>query len=214
MKHQWLLLLIAAMLVVSAYSLVSAEVEYVGADTDTRGDWTGKYGENGVILFAIQDLVDLKVITEFDDGGNQRWDWENPTADERGPVYLDDPGQRTGSCVFNNPVGVFTIETSLSNYQVAAYVVDWDSSVRVQDMVGFQGDEAPGDPDVTVENPEFNTGMYHIWHVSGGEPFKLQITHQGGANWVMSGIFVDDLGAATAVQAKGRLAATWGRLRQ
>ena len=212
MKHQWLLLLVATMLVVSAYSLVDAEVEYIGEDTDTKGDWVGKYGENGVILFAASDMQDLKDITAFDDGGNNRWDWENPTADVRGLLYLDGSGRRTGSCVYNNPDGLFTIETNLSTYQVAAHVLDWDSTDRIQTMTGFQGD-APADPDVPVQNPEFNAGMYHIWHVTGGGAFKLNITHEGGANWVMSGIFLDDLESAAA-EAQDKLATTWGRLKQ
>ncbi len=215
MKLQSLLSLskATAIIFILACSSGNAEVEYIGADTDTQGDWIGNYGENGAILFAVADLEDLKDITAFDDGGNQRWDWANPTDDARGLLYPDGSGDRTGSCVFNNPEGVFTVETSLSDYQVAAYVVDWDSTVRVQTMTGFQGDSAPAESDVTVENPDFNAGMYHIWHVTGGDPFKLRITHEGGANWVMSGIFVDEIGSA-AVDARGRLTTTWGQLKQ
>ena len=212
MKHRALLLFIATILIVSACSLVTADVEYIGEDTDTRGDWPDEYGENGAILFAPIDLVDLKDIDQYDDGGNLRWDWANPTADSRGLIYPDDPGTRAGSCIYNNPIGLITIETKLMDYQVAVYVVDWDSSARVQDMVGFQGDQAPDDPDVTVNNPKFNAGVYHIWHVSGKESFNLQITHKGGANWVVSGIFVD--GLRTAVRAGDKLAITWGGVKQ
>jgi len=201
------------MFVVSSSFLTYAEVEYTGKDTETQGDWMDEYGENGAILFAPTDLTDLRDISAYDDGGNQRWDWANPTPDERGLLYPDESGNRAGSCMFNNPVGVVTIETNLRDYQVAVYAVDWDSSVRVQDMVGFQGNNAPNAPDVTVENPEFNAGVYYLWHVTGNDPFKLQITHTGGANWVISGIFVDDLGG-TPVQLKDKLATTWGRIKQ
>ena len=189
-----------------------AEVEYIGTDEATQGDWIGKYGANGAILFAPKDLVDLKDI-DYDDGGNQRWDWANPTADKRGLLYPDDPKKRAGSCIFNNPVGLITIETKLTNYQVAVYAVDWDSSVRVEDLVGFQGNKAPNDADVTVENPDFHEGVYYLWTVNGNEPFKLQITHKGGANWVISGIFVDDMKGA-AVHPKSKLAITWGEIKQ
>lgn len=212
MKHQWLLPLVTTMLVIFAYSLVNADVEYIGKDTDTKGDWIGNYGENGAILFAVEDIVDLKDIKNYDTA-DQRWDWANPTGDERGLQYPDDANNRAGSCLFNNPVGLITIETKLSDYQVAVYVVDWDSSVRVEDLVGFQGGNAPNDPDVTVENPEFHEGIYYLWHVTGNEPFSLQITHQGGANWVVSGLFVDDLKGA-AVQPCDKITVTWGQLKE
>lgn len=210
MKRIVLLISFAAMLTAVCLS-VSSDVEYIGSDEDTKGDWPGAYGENGVILFAPVDLPDLKDITDWDDGGNQRWDWANPTQDERGLIYPDDDSQRAGSCMFNNPVGVVTIETDMKNYQVAVYCCDWDSSVRVEDLVGFQGDDPPGDPDVTVDNPVFNAGVYHLWEVTGSDPFKLQITHKDGANWVIGGIFVDDLGAQ--VDANGKLTSTWGRIK-
>jgi hypothetical protein len=114
MKHWSLFLLLVAVMVVSAYSLASAAVDYVGADTDTQGDWIGTYGNNGVIIFGLEDKEDLKDITSFDDGGNNRWDWAPVTEDVRGALYPDGSGQRTGSCIFNNPDGILTVETSLS----------------------------------------------------------------------------------------------------
>ena len=211
MKAQlfWFLITI---FVISSNCLLDAEVEYIGTDEATQGDWIGKYGANGAILFAPKDLVDLKDI-KYDDGGNQRWDWANPTPDDRGLLYPDDPKKRAGSCIFNNPVGLITIETKLTNYQVAVYAVDWDSSVRVEDVVGFQGNKAPNDPDVTVKNPDFHEGVYYLWLVDGNDPFKLQITHKGGANWVISGIFVDDMKGAS-VDLKAKLATIWGQIKQ
>jgi len=212
MKHRFVSLLFVAVLFVSAYSLASAAVDYVGADTETQGDWIGTYGNNGAIVFGLADMEDLKNITAFDDGGNQRWDWENPTEDARGALYPDGSGQRTGSCIFNNPESILTVETSLSEYQVAVLALDWDSADRIMGLTGYQGD-APADPDVIVENPEFNAGMYHIWHVTGGDPFRLRITHEGGANWVLTGLFVDDMNSA-AVEPGAKLTTTWGQLKK
>ena len=215
MKRSILFLSFAAMFVVSVCLSVSADVEYIGEDEETLGNWPGVYGENGAIVFGLVDHVDLKDIESYDIGGNQRWDWANPTANERGLIYPEDPedgDQRAGACIYNNPAGVLTIETDLKNYQVAVYCCDWDSSVRVEDLVGFQGDDPPADPDVTVDNPVFNAGVYHIWEVTGDDDFKLQITHQGGANWVISGMFIDDLGAP--VEAGGKLTSTWGQIKQ
>ena len=96
---------------------------------------------------------------------------------------------------------------------MAVYAIDWDSSVRVEDLVGFQGNKAPNDADVTVKNPDFHEGVYYLWTVNGNEPFKLQITHKGGANWVISGIFVDDMKGA-AISPKAKLTTTWSEIKQ
>ena len=189
-----------------------AGVKYIGEDKNTKGNWPTKYGKNGAIIFAIADQKDLKDITKFDDGGNKRWDWANPTNDERGLISINDPKIRLGTCMYNNPTGVITLETKLTNYQVALFVIDWDSTARVQELVGFQGAQAPANADAKVENPAFNSGVYYLWHVTGSEPFKIQITHKGGANWVISGLFVDAVNV-TAVKSDGKLAITWGAIR-
>jgi len=189
-----------------------AVVEYVGEDTETLGNWPDKYGKNGAVIFKLGgDSEDLKDIVEVVDNG-QRYDWANPTPDERGLFFPDDLKKRTGSCMFNNAVGLVTLETKLKSYQVAISAIDWDSSVRIEDLVGYQGDEAPKDPDVTVENPDFHQGVYYIWNVIGSDPFNLQITHKGGANWVISGLFVDATGQA--VNANGKLATTWASIKK
>jgi len=210
MKKQWLLLLITTIFALSSI-LVYANVTFDGKDTATKGNWVGKYGKNGAILFGIADQKDLKDITKFTDNG-QRWDWANPTADERGLISIADPNVRIGNCMYNNPVGLITVETSLDSYQATLFVIDWDSTVRVEELVGYQGNIAPAQPDATVENPDFNAGIYYKWSVTGREPFNIQITHKGGANWVVSGFFADAI-SSSAVQSSGKLTSTWGGIR-
>jgi hypothetical protein len=203
---------ILAVFIISSISTIYADVKYVGEDKKTLGNWPEKYGKNGAVIFKPGgDSKDLKDIIKVTDNG-QRWDWANPTQDERGLFFPDDLKKRTGSCMFNNPVGLVELETKLKSYQVAISAIDWDSSVRVEDLVGYQGEKAPKDPDVTVQNPDFHNGVYYIWHVTGNDPFKLQITHKGGANWVISGLFVDAVGAS--VNANGKLTMTWGSIKK
>lgn len=191
---------------------VLSDVKFAGKDTTTKGDWTKKYGKNGAIIFAIKDQTDMKDIASFDDAKNNRWDWANPTADVRGLTYVGDTSKRTGSCMYNNPDTVLTLTSKLTSYQVALYCCDWDSTVRVQELAGFQGTKAPEKADVTVQNPEFNAGVYYLWTVTGSDPFKLQIKFKGGANWVISGIFIDAI-SSTAVRPDSKLAMTWGAIR-
>lgn len=214
MKHRIIVILTAILSILLISSLTYAKVEYLPKlkDTKTKGTWIDKYGKNGAILFAPVDLKDLKDIANYDVGGSQKWNWANPTQDIRGLQYPDDPKQRAGSCVYDNPVRVITVETKLTAYQVAIYFCDWDSSVRVEDVVAYQGNEKPPDkPDVTINNPEFNAGVYHFWNVTSKDSFKLQITHKGGANWVIGGLFIDAL--KVPVEPGGKLATTWGAVR-
>lgn len=212
MKYCRNLILITIVFVFVFASLTHAAVKYVGEDKKTLGDWTGKYGKNGAMVFAPKDITDMKDITKFDDKSNLRWDWANPTQDKRGAIYPTDLKSRAGSCMYNNPNTILTLETKLKNYQVAVYAVDWDSSARSEELTGFQGDKAPADPDVLVKNPDFNAGIYEIWTVTGTDPFKLQIVFKSGANWVITGIFIDAIGAA--VEANGKLATTWGDIKK
>jgi hypothetical protein len=212
MRLRILMMAILAVFIISSISTIYADVKYVGEDKKTLGNWPEKYGKNGAVIFKPGgDSKDLKDIIKVTDNG-QRWDWANPTQDERGLFFPDDLKKRTGSCMFNNPVGLVELETKLKSYQVAISAIDWDSSVRVEDLVGYQGEKAPKDPDVTVQNPDFHNGVYYIWHVTGNDPFKLQITHKGGANWVISGLFVDAVGAS--VNANGKLTMTWGSIKK
>ena len=210
MKKRFLLFSVTMLFVLSSLC-VYADVQFMGKDTDTGGDWVGVYGANGAILFGIADEADMKNIVSLEDNG-QRYDWANPTDDERGLISINDPNVRIANCMYNNPVGLLTLETSLDSYQVALFAFDWDSEVRIEEMVGYQGDTAPDAPDVTVENPEFHQGVYYKWAVTGSDPFNIQITFIGGANWVASGLFVDEV-LSSAVQASGKLASTWGGIR-
>ncbi|HGJ66481.1 TPA: hypothetical protein ENS27_14050 [bacterium] len=189
-----------------------ANVTFAGKDTTTKGDWSKKYGKNGVILFAAKDQTDMKDIAKFDDAKNNRWDWANPTDDARGLITLTDAKKRMGTCMYNNPTSVISIESKIDNYQVALFVIDWDSTARIQELTGFQGAKAPDKPDATVQNPEFNAGVYYKWLVTGKDPFKIQVVHKGGANWVMSGLFLDKV-EGSAVQSFDKLTSTWGGIR-
>ena len=210
MRKRFLLISVVMLFVLSSLC-VHADVQFMGKDIDTGGDWVGVYGANGAILFGAVDEADMKNIVSFEDNG-QRWDWENPTEDARGLISISDPNVRLGNCMYNNPVGLLTLETSLDSYQVALFAFDWDSEVRIEEIVGYQGDTALAAPDATVENPEFHQGVYYKWNVTGSDPFNIQITHLGGANWVVSGLFVDAV-STSAVQPSGKLTSTWGGIR-
>lgn len=203
--------------------VASAEVEYVLEDLDTQGSWRGVYGSSGAVIFDAGQVNGQNVpgqdndqrvdglLSEYEDGSPNRWNWASAVPDERGLQFADDGIEdRIGACQYGNGAGTLTFTVDADEYQIAVYFVDWDSSARLMDVSGHQGDP-PADPDAVVENPDFHEGVWHVWSVTGDEPFQLSVMQNGGANWVVSGVFVD---APQAVSATGKLSTTWAGLRR
>jgi len=207
---------------VSGIGDAMADVEYLHEDFDTQGSWRGVYGSSGGVIFDAggvnaqnvpgQDndqLVD-GLLTEYEDGSPNRWNWASAVQDDRGLQFADEAiDDRIGACQYGNGAATLSFTVDANEYEIAVYFVDWDSSARLMDVSGHQGD--PGDTDAVVENPDFHEGVWHIWSVTGDEPFQLSVTQNGGANWVVSGVFVD---APQAVSPTGKAATTWGMLRR
>ncbi len=218
-RMRWFSLTIAAVVLAGG---ASADVEYMHEDLDTQGSWRGVYGTSGGVIFEAggingqnvpgQDndqLVD-GLLTEYVDGSPSRWNWASAVPDERGLEFADEAiKDRVGACQFGNGVATMEFTVDADAYQLAAYFVDWDSSARLMDVYGHQGDQG-ADPDAIVENPDFHEGVWHVWSVTGDEPFQLSIAQNGGANWVISGVFID---APEPVAPAGKLSTTWAALR-
>jgi hypothetical protein len=213
---------IAALLVLGG--TVRADVKYLGTDRKTLGGWKGVYGTAGAIIFDAggvngvnnpgkkNDQMLPGLIKGYDDGGSNRWNWATDAAnDDRGLLYVNDKDakRRIGACAWNTGSATMVFTMNSKEYDVSVYCCDWDSVVRIEDIVGYQGD-LPAKADVTVQNPEFNKGEWHRWHVTGSDPFKLTVTHKGGANWVIGGVMFD---ANLSVDPNHRLTTTWGALK-
>ena len=211
---------------VLSVGVASADVEYLFEDLDTQGSWRGVYGSSGGTIFDNGQLNGQNIpgqdndqlidglLTEYVDGcdgcGN-RWNWLSASPDERGLEFADEGVEdRIGACQYGNGPAALSFIVDADEYQIAVYFVDWDSSARLMDISGYQGN-APGDPDAVLENPDFHEGVWHVWSVTGDEPFELSVIDNGGANWVVSGVFVD---APQAVSATGKLSTAWAALKR
>jgi hypothetical protein len=111
----------------------------VAVDTETAGDWIGRFGAAGYVLFGFNanttDLVSLPPFLESVtsiDGTRNNWALPLPINDTRAlqnPVANDDPSRSIG-CTFNSmtvAIDIFMQPAAEGTwYQVAAYVVDYD----------------------------------------------------------------------------------------
>ena len=74
------------------------------------------------------------------------------------------------------------------DYQVALYLLDWDSDARVQRLEVV--DAETGATLSTRTDEHFRNGRYVILRLSGH--VILRFTKTGGANCTLSGVFLDE----------------------
>jgi len=210
-----------------------AEVKYLGADWDTQGDWIGKYGKDGAIIFCNSEFhnADLPVpyepseeekkfkkglieeISITSSGNAKAYGWifnANPGNDKRAP-WLVDESARYAACISGRSADVaMTLKVNATHYKITIYCVDYDTAnTRGHQLYGYQGEKLPDKPD--EETVEYREGVHYSWEVTGDELFRYFAKNTLQYNTVSSGIFIDDM---KAVNEGGKLSTTWGHIKQ
>ena len=205
----------------------SADVEYIGTDKETQGEWEEKYGKDGVIIFAAKgqgvvdpapggevDLVREGLITHYETPDGQRFTWtRGDMAHLLSTKALDGEAEKLNACAFAGGQVTVKLEVDAAQYQVAAYY-GGNENTRVQDIYGYVGDDAPAEPDVTIETfGNDGAGVYVIWGVTdkANEPFTILTKQIGPVNAIISGVFVDVV--SSSVESVGKLPITWGKIK-
>ena len=192
-----------------------AAVEYIGNDTETKGNWKGKYGTLGAVLFdARGDQVLEEKIDDYELENVQYWnDPPGPVwKDESAPQSIDAPEDRHAGVIFNTTPFYITVTMLVSDYQIALYFWDWNTQNRVTDVVAYQGKEPPAkEADVTVEGEEHINGVYEIWEISRDNSVTFRLTHVSGVNSMVLGFFVT---GPEAVAPADKLTCTWGNIKR
>lgn len=160
---------------------------FVWADTATRGNWRGMYGEDG----AVAPGSDFIAPTNCQVNGRFNYPviWESPTTDQRALQ------KRTG---FNRFAAAWeqTADESMffflqfkdtAAHRVSFYFLDFENAGRTQRIEFF--DYATGQflAGTTISN--FQAGIYSTWNLQGRVTVRL--TKLSGPSAVLSGIFVD-----------------------
>ena len=233
MKNFFPLLALGAFLL--AYLTVGfsiADVEYLGADWDTQGDWIGKYGADGAIIFCNQDAHNadlpvpykpseeeklfkkgiIKEVSITSSGGGAAYGWifnPDPGEDKKAP-WLVDESSRFAACISGRNADVaITLKVNSDHYKVTIYCTDYDTAnTRGYQVYGYQGETLPDEPDEEIV--EYSDGVYTSWEVTGQEPFRYFAKNTLQFNVVASGLFIDDM---KDVEASGKLSTTWGRIK-
>ena len=164
----------------------SATAAYVGADTATQGTWTGTYGSKGQIV--PNDLNNVPAFASVSPAGANLYTWMFPTSDVRAPQSSSGSATRIASTYY--AADNFKIDLNLTDgnaHRIALYLLDWDSTLRTETISIL--DASTNAVLSTQSYSGFGGGEYAIWNIKGH--VVIQVTCTGGANAVLSGIFLD-----------------------
>ncbi len=163
----------------------TASVAFVRKDTTSEGNWVGMYGATGDDV--IGKPAALPAYAAVAPSGQSNWTWAASTTDVRA---LQAPGGsgRIAACWYAG--SSFKVDLNLTDGQahdLELYFLDWDSSRRAETVT--IKDAATGAVLDTRSIASFHNGVYLDYRVSGH--VVITITRTGGANAVLSGLFLD-----------------------
>ncbi len=172
-------------------------------DDATQGTWVGTYGAAGYDLIGgPSSLPSYAAVTP---SGQQSYTWAASTTDPRA-LQIPGSADRIAACWFS-PTG-FTVDVDLRDGQVhnlGLYFLDWDGTGRAEQVQ--ISDAATGRVLDTRSIASFHSGLYLDYAVGGH--VVLTITRTGGANAVLSGLFLDQPPAASFLQRDDATQGTW-----
>lgn len=159
---------------------------FVKTDTTTQGSWIGTYGADGYSIYNNTTSYP-SYISSVNFASNSTFTWAASTSDVRALQKASNPSDRIAACWYSGSSFSATININDGKaHQVALYMTDWDTTVRIQTIVAT--DASNGTVlDTRTVSASFNGGQYWIWTVSGS--VKFTFSKVGGANAVLNGIF-------------------------
>jgi len=155
---------------------------YIGSDINTKGNWSGVYGSLGKEI--IGDSRSFPAYAVISASGKGDYTWAPSPTDSRALKRVTTG--RVAACWFG---GTFSVDVNLTDgvaRKVSLYCLDWDGQRAMRVDVLDAATLAVLD---TRTVSAFQGGAYLSWTVEGHVVFKL--TSTGGANAVLSGVFLD-----------------------
>ena len=162
-----------------------AQVQFVGSDLSTQGDWKGRYGNDGEMI--LQDQQSVPSYAAVIPAQKVDWTWKSSTDDSRALQRLASDA-RLAACWYS--ASSFEIDLNLTDgatHVVSFYCVDWDASERTQriEILDFNTRQVLDE----AELQEFGDGIYLTYRINGR--VIIRFSQVLGNNAVLSGIFFD-----------------------
>jgi ELWxxDGT repeat protein len=172
--------------------LTTASATLLKPDATTQGTWIGTYGAQGDdVINGSASLPGYAAVTP---SGQSAYTWASSTTDVRA-LQTAGGSSRIAACWYSR--GSFTVDVNLTDGQqhgLELYFVDWDSTGRAEQVQ--ISDAASGSVLSTQSISSFHNGLYLDYAVSGH--IRITITRTGGANAVLSGLFLDPTSPASS----------------
>jgi hypothetical protein len=161
----------------------SVSVVFTGADTNTQGNWVGKYGSDGYTIANGDNSLPSYATVGVT--GASAYTWTASTTEVRALLKNPSTSDRIASTYYS--AGSFTLDVNLTDsqtHQVALYGLSYDDdraeSVSILDASTH----------ALLDNrllSSFQNGQYLTWNIKGR--VLIRVTRTGGLNAVASALF-------------------------
>jgi hypothetical protein len=164
------------------------EATFLGDDTNTLGNWKGRYGSGGFIV--IGNLTNLPPGVVVNTGGTTNAVWaETAVVQALSKATCTNINDRIAAN-WNNLTNMHFDLILDRPYEIAMYCLDWNSLGLAQRVEVKSTPTSPPLCSVTVSN--FAMGKYLRYRVAGS--VRVNITAVKPISTMVSGIFFDPLG--------------------
>jgi hypothetical protein len=164
----------------------TATASLLNTDTTTSGNWSTYYGADGYSVFSANATSNYPSYVQAGGSGFQMFTWASSTSDIRALQNSPGSSARTAGCAFSS--GSFTMDVNLTDgktHEVALSLLDFDKTGRTETV---QVTDAGTGAVLSTQNASnFANGEYLVWNLSGH--VKITVTHTGGSNAAVSGLF-------------------------
>jgi len=170
----------------------SATASFFASDTATQGTWKPVYGSEGSSI--VNDTQSLPSYAQITPANATPYTWLSSTSDTRALQKGGAATDRIASAWYN--AASFNVNLNLTDantHRAALYFLDWDSTTRAQTV-----DVLDASTNAILDTrslSSFNSGTYLVWNIKGNVTFR--ITRTGGANALLSGIFLGSASSPT-----------------
>ncbi|WP_020580429.1 bifunctional metallophosphatase/5'-nucleotidase [Actinopolymorpha alba] len=156
-------------------------------DATTRGDRRGVYGADGHVVVGDQ-TTHLPPGVEVQIGGSP-FVWDADATDFRALQRPDGEG-RVAAARYGGQFDTTISVPAGQAYRLAVYLLDYDTNnTRAQTLTLT---DSSGAVLSTYTATRFASGRYLLWDID--QDVTLRIVRTGGANAVLSGLFLDPIG--------------------
>jgi hypothetical protein len=181
----------AGVTVTVANAASTSSAAFAKFDTDTEGTWKHTYGADGYLI--ANDSNSPPAYGTVNISGANGFTWLFSTTDARALQKGGSTTDRIVSAYYSG--SSFTFDVNLTDgqtHQVGLYCLDWDNGGRSEKISILDASTNAVLDSENVSN--FQNGIYAIWNIQGH--VLIQVTHTGGLNALVSGLFLGGAAAA------------------